>query len=347
MKTIIEEPSSTEAEGCRSLPSLPGKAGFLRWLAGATVIFALPLYELVRLSLKSELHSHLLLIPAVSWYVWRFIDRVGTSRCDVPVRAERTEAGEFTRAVDFAAPPLDAAGTAQRAVPTTIGGPSNMWVAFAVLGSMAAAGYFVLRWNLRTPVTEYLWAGILGYLLVLLAGATRSFGWGRLREHSFAIAFLVFFIPLPLLVTDFMSVALQRASAEVLDGMLQLTGLPAYREGLAFDLPGLHIKVAEECSGVRSTLCLFIFSLVAGKVLLKTGWKRWTLALLTVPLGILRNAFRITLLAYLSVHVDPNIIHGPLHHQGGPVFFVLSLIPLFALLWYFRRSESAKSSSRK
>jgi hypothetical protein len=39
------------------------------------------------------------------------------------------------------------------------------------------------------------------------------------------------------------------------------------------------------------------------------------------------------------VNAGPQMIHSPIHTQGGPVFFVLSLIPFLLLLWWLRRSE--------
>jgi exosortase/archaeosortase family protein len=56
-------------------------------------------------------------------------------------------------------------------------------------------------------------------------------------------------------------------------------------------------------------------------------------------LGILRNGFRIYVLSMLSSHWDPRVIDSPLHHKGGPIFFVISLIPFFLLLFWLRRSE--------
>ena len=312
------------------------QAGARRFLPAAllvTAAFAVPLYELVRLSLKSELHSHLLLIPVVSWYVWKFLD------------------GKSGAGVSSANSPLAVpAGVPQPGRPGDCGSRDgcSTTTAYIVggLGLAATAFYLFLRSTKRLPLTEYLWAGVLGYLLMLLAAGLFTMGWGRLRPHQFSIWFLAFFIPLPLALTDWMSVALQHGSAEVTDWMLQLTGLPVLREGLMFQLPRLVIKVAEECSGVRSTLVLFITSLIAGKMFLQTGWKRAALALVTIPLGLLRNAARITVLGWLSVNVDAGIINGPLHHQGGPIFFALSLVPLFGLLWYFKRSESSKSTKK-
>ena len=138
---------------------------------------------------------------------------------------------------------------------------------------------------------------------------------------------------------------LRTRSAEVLDWCLRLSGLPVLRDDLTFRLPTMAIRVAEVCSGVRSSLVLFIVSLLIGKIFLRASWKRAALALATIPLGLLRNALRITLLAWLSVNVDRSVINGPLHEYSGLLFFPLSLVPLFALLWWFLKSEKQKKKS--
>ncbi len=269
-----------------------------------TLGFGSILFSAIRLSFQSELHSHLLLIPAVSWFVWRYIDRQDA---------------------------VEAAGVAP---------PRSRGSALAAaLFGVASIGVFFLLRGRALPATEWLWAGVLGYLFFLLAAALWTMGWARLKGHKFALLFLLFAVPLPLAVTNALSILLQLGSAEVADWTLRLSGLPVLREGLTFRLPTMGMRVAEECSGVRSTLVLFITSLVAGKMFLRAPWKRAALALATIPLGLLRNALRITTLAWLSENVDRSIIDGPLHHQGGPLFFALSLAPLFALLWWFRRSE--------
>jgi exosortase len=164
-------------------------------------------------------------------------------------------------------------------------------------------------------------------------------GWPMLRQKCFAIAFLVFAIPLPGAAIESLSIFLQHASADAADVMLRLTGMPVLRTGLGFQFANLSIFVAEECSGVRSTLVLFITSLLAGHLFLRSGWKKALLAFAIFPIGILRNGFRITTIGWLSANVDPGILDSPLHHRGGPIFFVLSLIPLCVLLWILRRSD--------
>lgn len=270
-------------------------------------LFAVPLWQLVRHAWKTELQSHILLIPFVFWYLLRI-----AKGQDTPTPRPSIFAGCLA----------------------------------AVCGLAALAAYW--HWGIqgKLPRNDALSLATLSFLTLQLANALFTLGWPVLRSRFFAVAFLVFMIPLPLALTGFMSIALQRASAEAADWMLALVQMPVLRNGLSFQMPGLAIQVAEECSGVRSTFVLFITSLLAGHLFLRTGWKKAVLALAIFPLGILRNGFRITAISWLTVNVDAGIINGPLHHHGGPFFFVLSLIPLFGLLWLFRRSDFRRSSAQ-
>jgi hypothetical protein len=40
------------------------------------------------------------------------------------------------------------------------------------------------------------------------------------------------------------------------------------------------------------------------------------------------------------------MINSPIHHKGGPIFFVFSLIPLFILLLMLQKSERAGKKSK-
>jgi exosortase/archaeosortase family protein len=84
---------------------------------------------------------------------------------------------------------------------------------------------------------------------------------------------------------------------------------------------------------------LFITSLVASHLFLKSPWRRIILVAFVIPLGIVRNAFRILVIGLLCVHIGPHMIDSMIHHQGGPVFFVLSLVPLTLFMAWLRRPE--------
>jgi len=140
-------------------------------------------------------------------------------------------------------------------------------------------------------------------------------------------------------MADALESASKYASAEVANILFHLSGTPILRAGRVFQLPNITIEVAQECSGIRSSWVLLMTSVLAANLFLKTSWRRIVLLAFIIPLGILRNGFRILVIGLLCVNVGPQMIHSPIHTRGGPIFFVLSLIPLLLLLWWLRKGE--------
>jgi exosortase len=122
--------------------------------------------------------------------------------------------------------------------------------------------------------------------------------------------------------------------------LFNLSGMPFLRAGQIFQLPNITLEVAQECSGIRSSLVLFITSILAANLFLNTTWRRLALVAIVIPLGILRNGFRILVIGLLCVHVGPQMIHSVIHRRGGPLFFVLSLVPLLLFLWLLRKGDA-------
>jgi len=160
-----------------------------------------------------------------------------------------------------------------------------------------------------------------------------------MAARAFPFAFLVFMVPLPDTIVDWLEKASMLASAEAADLYFGVVGTPRVRQGTVFELPGIVLRVAQECSGIRSSWVLFITSLLASHVFLRTKWRRIMLVAFVIPLGIMRNGFRVLVIGLLCVHLGPHMVHSPIHHKGGPLFFALSLVPLTLLLWWLRRQE--------
>jgi exosortase C (VPDSG-CTERM-specific) len=187
----------------------------------------------------------------------------------------------------------------------------------------------------------------LSFACFLTAGGFLFLGRKWMAAAAFPFAFLIFMVPMPDRVADSLETASKLASAEAANLFFNMTGTPTLRDGTVFELPGITIKVAQECSGIRSSWVLFITSLLAANLFLKSPWRRTVLVTAVIPLGILRNGLRIVFIGLLCVHGGPNMINSVLHRRGGPPFFVLSLIPLFFLMWWLRRGESRRESPAK
>ena len=164
-------------------------------------------------------------------------------------------------------------------------------------------------------------------------------GWKWMAAAAFPFGFLIFMVPLPDVVVNWLETASKLASAEVAALLFSITGTPMLRDGTVFQLPGIAIEVAQECSGIRSSWVLFITSVLASFLFLKSPWRRVVLVAFVIPLGIVRNGIRILTIGLLCVHMGPEMINSIVHKQGGPLFFALSLIPMFLFLWWLRKGE--------
>ena len=209
---------------------------------------------------------------------------------------------------------------------------------FAVLGAGLMASFWLLLSPAAAPSTRIA-LSMCALILLFWSLCAAFLGKATIKTLAFPLGFIIAMVPFPALFESACEAFLQHRSADAAYWLIKLSGTPVFREDTLLKLPGISLEVAPQCSGIRSTVVLFLTSLIAGHLFLKGFVNRTILAAAVIALGILRNGFRILTLAWLCVHVDPKIIESPLHHSGGPLFFALSLIPLFFLLYYLRRKE--------
>lgn len=184
---------------------------------------------------------------------------------------------------------------------------------------------------------------MLSALIFWIGGFIFFYGIKAFKIASFPLLFLIFMVPIPSRALEAIIFLLTSGSAEAAYGFFKLTGVPVLREGFSFQLPGLSITVAKECSGINSSIALLVTSIVAGKLFLRTGWRKLVLALSIFPIAILKNGMRIAVLSLWGSYVDKRILVGELHESGGIPFFIVALLMLVPILWLLRRSEEKKT----
>jgi len=282
-------------------PSRRQFGGLVVFAAILLLIYSSPLLKLILFVLHTDLYSHILLIPFVSGYlIW-----VGRGKLRVESRPSPGMA----------------------ALSAAAGG--------LVLGGYRLAAWY--GWSLAMP--DYLAAMVLSFLLFVFAGGLIFLGARYLQNVALPVAFLFFCIPFPVVLRRAIESFFQHGSADTAYVMFKLSGMPVLREGTFFQLPGCPLDVAPECSGIHSSLVLVITSLVAAHLFLRKTWHRWVLVSAVILLGLLRNGFRIFVIGQLCVRCGPQMIDSPIHRRGGPIFFLLALIPLFLLLRYLNMRE--------
>ena len=297
-----EEPSAPPSDGS---PKHFGRSGGLVWVVVALVLcFSLPLFRLAQFAANSKLYSYILLVPFVSLYLL-WLKRPSLQHDSEPVRR-------------LAALPL-------------------------LAGLVVLVGYWAaVRSGSTLADDDYLALTALSFVLFFFGACCLFLGKERLRTAAFPMGFLVFIVPLPTFLSNWIEVFLQHGSAAVAYGLFSLSGTPVFWSGLNFQLPGFGLGVAPECSGIHSSLVLFLTSLLASHLFLRTTWKRAVLTLAVIPLALLRNGLRIFTIGQLCLHIGPEMIRSSIHRRGGPLFFVLSLIPFFLLLMVLHKSDQAR-----
>jgi exosortase C (VPDSG-CTERM-specific) len=270
------------------------------------VCFGWPLLRLISFAAHSDLFSCILLVPFISGYL------IWTMRKTLNLQDIRP----------------------------CWPGAVLAWMA----GGAILAGYWMGRRGGWAPQTQdYLMLMTLAFLCCLWGVCLAMLGSKLLGQIFFPLAFLLFAVPMPTSWLDHIDTFFQYTSAATAEGFFNVAREPVLRNGLYLQLSSLSMRVAPECSGIHSTLVLFMTSFLAAYLFLRRFWTRALLVLFVIPLAILRNGFRVFVLGWLGVHMFPNILNSPFHHHGGPIFFALSLIPFFLLLVFLRKWDTRVS----
>jgi exosortase C (VPDSG-CTERM-specific) len=219
---------------------------------------------------------------------------------------------------------------------------SSAWGFALPLAAIGTGALLASQYVVKLGGNDHMTLIALSFVCFVIAGTFLFLGSKWARSAMFPLFFFAFMIPLPEAAVNALENASKVASAEVANWLFLISGTPVLREGTLFQLPGITITVAKECSGIRSSLVLVITSLLAANMFLRATWRRALLVCAVIPLGLLRNGLRILVISLLCVHIGPQMINSVIHRRGGPVFFALSLVPLFAMLWLFRRQEIKK-----
>jgi exosortase C (VPDSG-CTERM-specific) len=278
----------------------PRLAFFFLAIAVLALLFSAPLYHLLRLVATNDLYTDVPLIPFLSLYlVW--------------LRRKRMPAS-FEPAFKTA-------------------------TLFVAAGLVTLAAFWLFARDAAPPIEDYL-AWNISALLFLFTGVCCVFPGGAfVRAFAVPMAILAFTIPIPTGLLQGIDTFLQHGSAMCAGLFFNIAGDSVIRQGLQLHLSDIVLQVAPECSGLHSTIVLTIVSIAGGWLFLRSPWKRAVLILGVIPLALIRNGFRIFVIGRLCMAYGPQMIDSPIHHHGGPLFFVLSLIPFFLLLFVLRKTE--------
>lgn len=165
------------------------------------------------------------------------------------------------------------------------------WAGLAILGLgglVHILGYMVQQSRIS----------VLGYCLGLygLTGVVWGAGWLRLTAFPFAL--FVFCVPIGT-AGEALTVPLRLLATKVTAVVCHYgLGINVVQRGnLLFEPGGAYqYEVAAACSGIRSLTAIVAFSLIYGYLSFNTLWRRLILLGASVPLAVVANVFRLSLI---------------------------------------------------
>jgi exosortase len=150
-------------------------------------------------------------------------------------------------------------------------------------------------------------------------------GWKLLRATAFPLAFLLFAVPIPVIIYNEIVFPLQFLASRFATSCLETLNLfPIMREGNVLIMPGMRLQVVEACSGIRSLMSLLALAAGYGYLAEKSIAVRWFLFLAMVPLAIVSNGTRVMITALMTNYIGPKAAEGFMHEFSGWVIFVVA-----------------------
>jgi len=200
-------------------------------------------------------------------------------------------------------------------------------------------GLFVLLMGEMSTVYTLIQFGLLMVIWGLFLAAL---GWRGVKPVWPALVYLVFMIPLPNFIEVNLSASLQLISSQIGVAFIRLWGLSVFLEGNVIDLGPYQLQVADACSGMRYMFPLMSFGFLCAVLFQGKWWQRAFLFLVTIPITVFMNSFRIGVIGILVNYWGIAQAEGFLHDFEGWVVFMASVGILFLFMGLFAWMNGTK-----
>jgi exosortase len=179
-------------------------------------------------------------------------------------------------------------------------------------------------------------------VLMISGGVLYVAGGEMLRALLFPLAFLLLMIPLPGIIFNSIAFPLQLIAAQAASVVLEIFGVPIFREGNVMHLAAASLDVEEACSGIRSLLSLSALGVLYSYLAFTNWTPRVVLMLAVVPIAIAANVCRVSVVGLLAHYVSVDTALGVFHVAGGWSVFLIAAALLLGVSRLMRMAGVAK-----
>ena len=166
------------------------------------------------------------------------------------------------------------------------------------------------------------------------------FGRRMLLANLFPLLFLFFAIP----IGQGLIPPMMEFTADFTVGLLRLTGVPVFRDGLFFSLPTGNWSVVEECSGVRYLIASISLGTIYAYLSYQSYLKRLLFVVFAIVLPIIANGLRAYGIVMIGHFSDMQLATGADHLVYGWVFFGFVIFIMFFVGSYWADPPTTDAS---
>ncbi|MCP4324115.1 MAG: exosortase A [Alteromonadales bacterium] len=167
------------------------------------------------------------------------------------------------------------------------------------------------------------------------------------KNIAFPLAFMLFSIPFGEQLIPY----LQEITTDLAVPLLELTGVPVYRNGLYLDIPEGRFLVAEACSGISFLITSIVFGHLYAYISFSSLSKKVLFICISLIVPIIANAIRVYGIVLIGHLTDMEHAVGADHLIYGGVFFAIVLFLLIMIGEMFRDkiniTEPQKQASKE
>jgi exosortase len=182
---------------------------------------------------------------------------------------------------------------------------------------------------LDTGIHSQLLAGVA--LFLSLPGFALLFlGTERTKAILFPLITLFLTLPIPLVFTESIHMALRLIATKSVAWLLNLFGVPVFSKGTLLEVEGGSLMVADACSGFATLYAAMTIAILTAYFCNSTS-RRILVLLIAAPLAIAVNIMRVLLLTLLVNWFGLDILKTSAHEMSGLLTFMVALPIIFYL----------------
>jgi exosortase len=206
--------------------------------------------------------------------------------------------------------------------------PTGRWLGTLMIG----VGWVIWSIGFRKQWQPF-WHG--GALILVLGALFTAIGTDVLWEFLAAFAVLIFLVPVPSVVREYIAIPLQAQTAHVTQVVCEALGMDVDRQQSLLTVHGVQVAISEACNGMRMVFALIMVCYLFAFVAPLRGYVRFTLLILSPIIAAVFNIVRLVPTVWVYENFSPKVAQT-FHDITGWVMLISAFLTLVGLLRLMR-----------